>query len=142
MTIQAQKGTFNAVVGSQSMTNSATVTANLDCRGASYASLVINLGSEINTNAIGPTISVLDSDDTVVTNFATITADRAAEDITTATLLVYHVRPAKRFLRVSVTSETTTNDDVEVSVTGMLTRQEEAPESLTEMADAAVVVLQ
>lgn len=142
MTVQAQKGTFSAVVGSQGMTNSATVTANLDCSGADYASLVINLGSEINTNAVGPTISVLDSDDTVVTNFATIVADRTAEDITTAKALVYHFRPAKRYARVSVTTATTTNDNVEVSVTGLLTRKGEAPSALTEMADAAVVVVQ
>ncbi len=138
----AQRGTHSVVIASQSMTNSATVTGNLDCRGADYATLLIALGTEVNTNAIGPTISVLTDNTTTASNFATITADRSAEDITAAKVLAYHVdmRGQERYLRVSVTSETTTNDDVELSVIGVLTRSGEEPASTTGMADVAVIV--
>jgi len=113
------------VIAPQAMTNSATVTANFDTLGASYATVRVALASEINTNAIGPTISLLESDDTVVTNFATVTADRADEDITDAASIDYGVdlRGRKRYLRLSVTTETTTNDNVTVSAIGTLSRQ-------------------
>ncbi len=124
------------------MTNSATVTANFDTQGAAYASIRIALASEINTNAIGPTLSVLESDDTVVTNFATIVADRTAEAIVTAKVVTYHVdmRGRKRFLRLSVTTGVTTNDDVTFGAVGTLTRLGDTPGALTNMADAAVIV--
>ena len=115
------------LVAPQAMTNSATVTANLDTLGASYATIRVALASEINTNAIGPTLSLLESDDTVATNFATVTANRTAEDITDAASVTYGVdlRGRKRYLRLSVTTETTTNDNVTVSAVGTLSRQAE-----------------
>jgi hypothetical protein len=140
--IHAQKGTDSIVVAPQAMTNSATVTANLDTVGGDYASIRIALASEVNTNAVGPTLSVLTSDDTVVTNFATIVADRSAEDITAAKVVTYHVdtRKHKRYLRLSVTTATTTNDDVTVAAIGSISRKEVSPSTTGEMADAAVVV--
>lgn len=142
MTIAAQKGTDSILIAPQAMTNSATVTANLDTRGASYATIRIALASEINTNAVGPTLSVLTDDTTVATNFATIVADRSAEDITAAKVVDYHVdlRGQQRYLRLSVSTATTTNDDVTVSAIASLTRQGEAPASTTDMADVAVIV--
>ena len=103
----------------QAMTNSATATANVDVSDGNAAVIIVALAAEINTNAIGPTLSLLESDDTVVTNFATVTADRTAEDITTAKPVVYDVdlRGRKKYLRLSVTTETTTNDDVTLSAT-------------------------
>lgn len=134
------------MVAPQSMTNSATVTANLDTRGFDYATIRIGFASEINTNAVGPTISVLESDDTVVTNFATITADRTAETITAAKGVLYHVdmRGRKRYLRLSVTTATATNDNVTFAAIASLSRAEEPPENTTEMVastnDAVVMV--
>ena len=75
MPLQPRLDADSVLVAPQAMTNSATVTANLDTLGASYATIRIALASEINTNAIGPTLSLLSSDDTVVTNFATVVAD-------------------------------------------------------------------
>lgn len=131
----------------QAMTNSATVTANLDVNGrGSYATIRVALASEINTNAVGPTISLLESDDTVVTNFATITADRTSEDITNAKSVTYHVdlRGRKRYLRLSVSTATTTNDNVTVAAVGTVSHMKSGPSSETEMTgnttDAAVVV--
>lgn len=135
------------LIAPQAMTNSATVTANFDIKGkGSYATIRIALASEINTNAVGPTISLLESDDTVVTNFATITADRVAEDITNAKGVNYHVdlRGRKRYLRLSVSTGTTTNDNVTVSATGTISHMGVGPASTSDMVastnDAAVVV--
>ena len=118
----------SVLLAPQAMTNSATVTANFDTLGASYATVRVALASAINTNAIGPTLSLLESDDTVVTNFATVTADRSAEDITDAASVSYGVdlRGRKRYLRLSVSTETTTNDNVTVSAVGTLSRQHES----------------
>jgi hypothetical protein len=126
-------------------TNSTTTTANLDTKGASWASIRIALAAEINTNAVGPTISLLHSDDTVATNFATITADRTAEDITAAKEIRYDVdcRKHKRYLRLSVTVPTATNDNITVSAIATLSRLEQSPSataSLVETTGAAVVV--
>ena len=146
MTIAAQAGQDKLLIAPQAMTNSATVTANFDTQLGNYATIRITLASEINTNAVGPTISLLSSDDTVVTNFATITADRTAEDITAAKHVTYHVdmRGGKRYLRLSVTTATTTNDDVTVSAVGTLSRMGNEPASTTDLRgstnDAVVVV--
>lgn len=128
MPLQPRLDADSVLVAPQAMTNSATVTANLDTLGASYATIRIALASEINTNAIGPTLSLLGSDDTVVTNFATVVADRTAEDITDAASVSYGVdlRGQKRYLRLSVTTETTTNDDVTVGAVATLSRQHES----------------
>ncbi len=127
MAIHAQKETVSVLLAPQAMTNSATVTANLDCQDAAYATIDISLAAEINTNAVGPTISLLESDDTVVTNFATFDSDfeRATEDITSAKVVQYHVdlKGRKRYLRLSVSTDTTTNDDVTVNANGRLSRQ-------------------
>lgn len=145
-------GIQHIVLASQAMTNSATATANFDTLGpngegqAGHATVTINLQTEINTNAIGPTISLLESDDTVVTNFATVVADRTAEVIVAAKLVVYHIdlRGRKRFLRLSVTTETTTNDNITVSALGVLTAPKIAPASTGDMvsstSDAVVIV--
>ena len=116
------------LISPQAMTNSATVTANLDTQGAAHATIRIAFAAEVNTNAIGPTISLLESDDTVVTNFATVTADRTAEDITAAKVVQYDVdlRGRKRYLRLSVTTETTTNDNVTLSAVATKSRQGES----------------
>ncbi len=134
------------LVAPQSMTNTATVTANLDTRGAAYATLRIAFASEINTNAVGPTISLLTSDDTEVTNFATVVADRTSEAFVTAKALIYHVdmKGLKRYLRLSVTTATATNDNVTLGVISTLTRRGDLPASTSDMvattADNVVIV--
>jgi len=134
------------VLAPQAMTNSATATANIDCLGADYATIRIALASEINTNAVGPTISLLTSDDTVATNFATVTADRTAEAIVAAKHVTYHVdmKSQKRYLRLSVSTDTTTNDNVTVSAVASLGRLKDVPVTTTDMRgstnDAVVIV--
>lgn len=146
MTINAQKGQDTLLIAPRAMTNTATASANFDTIGAEYATIRIALSSEVNTNAIGPVISLLTDDTTVVTNFATITADRTAEDITNAKHVTYHVdlKQQQRYLRLTIDTGTTTNDDVTVSAVGTLTRMHQEPASTTDMRgstnDAVVIV--
>ena len=140
--IHAQNLTFSHLVDAD-MTNTETQTANLDTRGAAYASIAISLGAEINTNAVGPVISLLESDTTVVTSFATFDSnfERSAEDITTGKVVLYPVncKPRKRYLRLSVTTATATNDNVSLAALGILSRQAIEPTGTADMADVAVI---
>jgi len=143
MGINAQRGTDAILIAPSTNLDTAEKTANVDTRGANYASIRVMFASEINTNNTGPTISVLSSDDTVVTNFATITADRSTEDLTAARVVTYHVdkrNSPKRYIRLVVTPATTTNDDLAFCALSTLTRQGEAPSAASGMADAAVIV--
>lgn len=142
MPLQDRLVTDSLLVAPQAMTNSATVTANLDTAGAAYATIRIALASEINTNAVGPTISLLESDDTVVTNFATFDSDfeRSAEDLTAAKEITYGVdmRGRKRYLRLSVTTATATNDNVTFSAIATLGRKTEGPAGTASSGDVVV----
>src|SRR5688500_18147510 len=113
--IPAQAQTEHLLLAPAAQTSAATRTANLDTQGGGYAQIRVHFASEINTSAVGPTISLLESDDTAVTNFATFNSDlhRTAEDITAAKELVYKLDlpGRKRYLRLSVTTATATNDD-------------------------------
>lgn len=143
----AQAVTEHLLLAPASQTNSATRTANLDCRGAAYATIRVTMASEINTNAIGPAIVLRESDDTQATNFATFHADcsRTAEDITAAKQVTFKIdtRARKRYLRLSLTTETTTNDNVTASATATLGRKAIEPASEADQAgDTNNVVVQ
>ena len=140
---EALRGIDTQLIDPVAMTNTATQTANLDCKGSGHASIRVLLSAELNTNAVGPTISLLESDDTVVTNFATIVADRTAEDITAAKEIRYEVdrKGRKRYLRLSVTTATATNDNVTVGAVGTLTRNQNDPDSTTAMGDDVVTIV-
>lgn len=100
------------LIAARAITNNATVTASADVTGYDYATVVVNLSSEANTNAVGPTISLLHSDTTDATNFSTITADITG-DMVAAKPIVYGVdlRGKKRYLKLSISSATATNDN-------------------------------
>lgn len=143
----AQASIEHLLLAPASQTNSATRTANLDTRGAAYATIRMAFASEINTNAVGPTISLLESDNTTVTNFATFSSDfeRTAEDITGAKQIVYRtdLRGRKRYLRLSVTTATATNDNVTMGAVASLTRNAIEPASEASQAlDTNSVVVQ
>ena len=128
---------FRSIVHSQliaarAVTNNATVTANLDTNGADYATIIVNLSSELNTNAVGPTIQLLESDDTTASNFATVTANITG-DAVAAKPIVYGVdlRGRKRYLRLSISSATATNDHFTASAEAVLSRVKVAPAGTT-----------
>lgn len=107
------------------VTDAATtaLTGNLDCADAQYATIVVNLSAEANTNSTNVAIQISESDDTVATNFATFDADlNTTVDNTAAAVAVRHVdlRGRKRYLRLTVTPDTTTNGAVGIAATGLL----------------------
>jgi len=140
--IQAERGKDTLMLAPQAMTNSATVTANFDTKGSGHATIRIPFAAELNTNAVGPTISLSESDDTVATNFATVVANRTAEDLTSAKEVRYEVdlKGRKRYLRLSVTTATTTNDNVTLAAIGTLSQNAADPESTSDMASVVVRV--
>ncbi len=141
----AQK--LSVLLAPASQTNSATRTQNLDTIGAEYATIVMNLASALNTNAVGPTIQLSESDNTTASNFATFNSNfnTTATTIAAARQIVYFVdtRSRKRYLRLSVTTATATNDNVTMGVTAILSRVEQpaaaASNNLGSTNDTAVV---
>jgi len=123
------------LISARAQTSAATTTANLDTNGHAYATIIVNLASEINTNAVGPTIRLLESDDTVATNFATITANITG-DMVAAKPIVYGVdlRGRKRYLRLSVQTATATNDDITFAADAILSRTSRGPAGTTGVA--------
>lgn len=144
--IHAQDSTTKLMLAPQAMTNSATLTANVDCIDTDYATITVAVSTGVNTNAVGPTIKLLTSDDTVVTNFATITASQQPTVTSTANVTKFLVdtRYQKRYLRLSVTSGTTTNDNVTVCAQAELSRKGQLPGGTSGMVattnDAATLV--
>lgn len=125
-------------------TSATTTSASLDTvttRGkANYAAITILFKSAINTNAVGPTISLLHSDDTVVTNHATMVAN-VVETITAARQRTYYIdmRGKKRYLRLTVSAATATNDDITIAANYALLLGQE-PASTSDMGGAVVIV--
>jgi len=90
-------------------------TANLDCADANYATIRVVLGAEANTNSTNVAIQLSESDDTVVTNFATFDADfNRTVDNTSGVVATNHIdlEGRKRYIRLTVTPDTTTNGAV------------------------------
>ena len=115
---------------SASQTNSATRTANLDTIGADYALITLNIASALNTNQVAPTLQVLESDNTTASNFATFNSN--LNSIAAATLasggarhLAIDLRSRKRYLRLSLTTATATNDNITCGATALLARLEQ-----------------
>lgn len=129
------------LIAPRAQTNSATTTANLDCRGAEYATIRVCFASELNTNAVGPTLVLSESDDTVVTNFTAIST-RTNEDLTAAREVHYGVdlKARKRYLRLAVTTPTATNDNITFCALATLSDLENAPNGTTGVADATVFI--
>jgi hypothetical protein len=117
------------MLAAASQTNSATRTANLDCIGADYATIIINMASALNTNAIGPVVQILESDNTTASNFATFNsnANLTAHSIVNAHNLIFHcdLKSRKRYLRLSLVTATATNDNVTSGTIGILSRVEQ-----------------
>lgn len=110
----AQLGTDSVLLAPITAATTAR-TANLDCAGATYAKITVSLGAEANTNSTNVVIQLSESDDTVVTNFATFNAsfNRTVDNTagTVATNLI-DLEGRKRYLRLAVTPDTTTNGAV------------------------------
>lgn len=88
-------------------------TAALDCRGADYATILVTLGAEANTNSTNVTLQLAEGDTT--SSFATFNASfNQVIDNTAAVVAAYHVdlKGRKRYLRLTVTPDTSANGAV------------------------------
>ena len=98
-------------------------TANLDCQDANYATVRVVLGAEANTNSTNVAMTLSESDDTAVTNFATFDASfNRTVDNAAGVVAVSHVdlNGRKRYLRLTLTPDTTTNGAVITSAAAAL----------------------
>lgn len=142
---QAKRGVDQLLLSMKSVTT--TASAAQDCIGARYATVRIVVGTRLVTNPAACTISLLESDDTVVSNYATIVADRAEVLASVHHEVRYEVdlRSRKRFLKLIVTPGTTASNDAVVLVAlATLTRNESDPSAAAGLVattnDAVVVV--
>ena len=116
-------------------------TANLDCAGADYATITIILGAEANTNSTNVAVRLLESDSTTATTFATFNSSfNRTLDNASAIVAAYNVdlRARKRYLRIEVTPDTTTNGAVLSAVVGNLNLE---VENSANSSNADVVVV-
>lgn len=89
--------------------------ANLDTQDAHYATIRVMLGAEANTNSDNVDIQLSESDTTDATSFATFDATfNRNVDNASGVVATNHVdlRGRKRYLRLTVTPDTTTNGAV------------------------------
>lgn len=101
-------------------------TANLDTQGGDYASIRVALSAEANTNSTNVAIQLSESDDTVATNFATFDANfNRTVDNESAVVATSHVdlEGRKRYIKLTVTPDTTTNGAVAVSADATLYKE-------------------
>lgn len=116
-------------------------TANLDTAGADYATIEIILGAELNTNSTNVVVALSESDTTVATTFATFNSSfNQTLDNTAGIVAAYHVdlKGRKRYLRLTVTPDTTTNGAVISSAIGILDPE---VRNVANSSNASVVVV-
>lgn len=129
--IPALANKISVLLDPASQTAAATRSANIDCLGVDYVTIVMPFKAEVNTDAVGPTIILSESDDTEATNFATWASANtlAAHPLVAAHAVVFHVdtRSRKRYLNLESTTAThTTNDIVTSGAIAIFSRQEES----------------
>jgi hypothetical protein len=110
----AQLGTDSLLLGPITAVTTAR-TANLDCAGSNYAVIRVALGAELNTNSTNVALSLSESDDTNASNFSTFNASFNRTLDNTAAMIATNMvdlEGRKRYLRVTLTPDTTTNGPV------------------------------
>jgi len=117
--IQGQR----SIADLQLATNDVTTTssARWDLSGCDYAILDVTIGVRTDATTAACTLSVLTSNDTVVTNFATAVADQSQTPGTAAKMVRYLIdtRAAKRYLRLVTTPGTVATASA-VAITAVL----------------------
>lgn len=101
-------------------------TAAIDTQGADYATIVVHVGAELNTNSTNVALNLRESDTNAATAFVTFnSAYSVTADNTAATVSVFNVdlKGRRRFLQIVVTPDTTTNGPVITSVVSELVRE-------------------
>lgn len=97
--------------------------AAFDTRGGKYASIELVLGAKLNTNSTNTTLQLAESDSSA-TGYTTFNASfNVTQDATTnGAVGIYHVdlKGRKRYIRVTLTPDTTTNGPLITSAVGIL----------------------
>lgn len=115
-------------------------TAALDCRGADYASILVTLGAEANTNSTNVTLQLAEGD-TATGAWSTFNANfNRVIDNTNAVVVAYHVdlKGRRSHLRLTVTPDTSANGAVIASAVGALDLEIKNPLNASN-ADVVVV---
>jgi hypothetical protein len=88
-------------------------TASLDCAGANYATVRVQIGVEANTNSTNVAITLAEGDDTNTYTTFNASANRTVDN-TAATIATTHIdlEGRKRYLKLTMTPDTTTNGAV------------------------------
>jgi hypothetical protein len=112
---------------------------------AKYAEIRMVFSTEVTTDNVGPTISLLECDTTVVTDHATFDSnfERSAESLVAGKEVRYLVdlKGRKRYLRLTITPGTVATDDqIQFCAIGTLSRTGIVPGSTTDMGDDVVVI--
>lgn len=112
--------TLEAVLIAPTTAATTVRTANLDISDANYVCIRLVVSAELNTNSTNVAVRLLESDDTTASNFATFNATyNFTLDNTAAAVAPLYVdtEGRKKYLRLEVTPDTTTNGTVIVSAT-------------------------
>lgn len=98
-----------------------TASAAFDMLGCDYAILDVIFGIRKDSTTVATSLSVLDSDDTVVTNHATVVANQSITPGATVKIARYLIdaRGRKRYLRLTTTPGTVATGDA-INVTAIL----------------------
>lgn len=114
-----------------------STSARIDMDNANWATILVNVSSEKNTNATGVILSLRESDTTTLpaataTVVANVTLDRTAEGQHT-----YEVDQVgrKRYLFLVVTPDTTTNGNISYAASCVKGRLKSGPTGTTDMTD-------
>lgn len=96
-------------------------TASLDCQGANYATIRVQIGVEVNTNSTNVAIQLAEGDDTNTYTTFNAAANRTVDNAA-ATIATTHVdlEGRKRYLKLTMTPDTTTNGAVVSSASATL----------------------
>jgi len=128
----------------QLVTHGATATANLDCKGAGDAEIIVTLGALAGAGTAPSSIKLYESDDTVVTNFAEITAlSTGAAAVGASESVRFFVDRSngarKRYLRVAITVPSgSTNSNITLAAVGRLDNNQEDASSTSEYGSNVV----
>lgn len=129
MTKVLQAASFSQMLAPSAAATTAR-TAALDTTGADYATIVVNLGAELNTNSTNVVVTISEGDTT--TSFSTFNSEfnSITVDNTAAAIATRHIdlKGRKRYLQLTVTPDTTTNGPVITSATGIMLK-DRAPSS-------------
>lgn len=136
MTIEAQTVKYVSLIAAGTARATATAAGTVDAGQANYAWFRVSFQSELNTNAVNPTVAIQQADDTNASSYSTTGINAAiSTDLTAA--MVQHVgvdlRGKKRYLRCLITPGTATNDTVVYTADVALSRLNEGPSGTAEM---------